>query len=109
MDYYEVLGVSANASQEEIRKTYRQLSLKYHPDRNSDPTATEKYKEINEAYEVLGDTASRHKYDMMKSLGGGIGGRSRRTLLSSWRKWGWRRHSHFYHTRHGSTPSSVNE
>jgi DnaJ family protein B protein 4 len=70
MDYYEVLGVNSNASQEEIRKTYRQLSLKYHPDRNPDPSATEKYKEINEAYEVLGDTAARQKYDMMKTLGG---------------------------------------
>lgn len=76
MDYYEILGVKANATQEEIRKTYRQLSLKYHPDRNTDPSATEKYKQINEAYEVLGDPAERNKYDMMKSLGlgGGAGG-----------------------------------
>jgi DnaJ-class molecular chaperone len=70
MTYYEVLGVSSNASQEEIRKTYRQLSLKYHPDRNPDPMATEKFKEINEAYEVLGEAVSRHKYDMMQSMGG---------------------------------------
>jgi DnaJ-class molecular chaperone len=74
MDYYEVLGVKNNATQEEIRKTYRQLSLKYHPDRNTDPSATEKYKQINEAYEILGDTAERNKYDMMKSLG--LGGDS---------------------------------
>jgi len=74
MDYYEVLGVKNNASQEEIRKTYRQLSLKYHPDRNTDPSATEKYKQINEAYETLSDTAERAKYDMMQSLGLGGGG-----------------------------------
>lgn len=73
MDYYEVLGVKANATHEEIRKTYRQLSLKYHPDRNTDPSATEKYKQINEAYEVLGDPAERNKYDMMQSLGLGGG------------------------------------
>jgi DnaJ-class molecular chaperone len=69
MDYYEVLGVKNNATQEEIRKTYRQLSLKYHPDRNTDPSATEKYKQINEAYETLGDSSERTKYDMMRSLG----------------------------------------
>lgn len=71
MDYYEVLGIKNTATAEEIRKVYRQLSLKYHPDRNTDPSATEKYKEINEAYETLGDPAERQKYDMMKSLGGG--------------------------------------
>lgn len=71
MDYYEVLGVKNNATQEEIRKTYRQLSLKYHPDRNTDPSATEKYKQINEAYETLSDPAERNKYDMMKSMGFG--------------------------------------
>jgi DnaJ-class molecular chaperone len=74
MDYYEVLGIKNNATQEEIRKAYRQLSLKYHPDRNNDPSATEKYKEINEAYETLSDTAERNKYDMMRTLGVGSGG-----------------------------------
>jgi DnaJ-class molecular chaperone len=79
MDYYEVLGIKNTATQEEIRKVYRQLSLKYHPDRNTDPSATEKYKQINEAYETLGDPAERQKYDMMKSMGGmgdmgGMGG-----------------------------------
>lgn len=74
MDYYEILGIKNTATQEEIRKAYRQLSLKYHPDRNNDPSATEKYKEINEAYETLSDTAERNKYDMMKSMGGGMGG-----------------------------------
>jgi DnaJ-class molecular chaperone len=74
MDYYEVLGIKNTATAEEIRKVYRQLSLKYHPDRNTDPSATEKYKEINEAYETLSDPAERQKYDMMKSMGGGMGG-----------------------------------
>lgn len=71
MDYYEVLGLKSSATQEEIRKTYRQLSLKYHPDRNTDPSATEKYKQINQAYETLGDPAERQKYDMMQSMGVG--------------------------------------
>lgn len=69
MNYYEILGVDNKATSEEIRKSYRQLSLKYHPDRNSDPAATEKYKQINEAYEVLSDSAERNKYDMLQSMG----------------------------------------
>jgi DnaJ-class molecular chaperone len=68
MNYYEILGVDNKATSEEIRKAYRQLSLKYHPDRNSDPSATEKYKQINEAYETLSDSAERNKYDMMQKM-----------------------------------------
>lgn len=74
MDYYEILGIKNNASQEEIRKIYRQLSLKFHPDRNPDPSANEKFSQINQAYETLSDPAERQKYDMMQSLGGGVGG-----------------------------------
>lgn len=64
MDYYKVLGVSRSASPDEIKKAYRQLALKYHPDRNPDnDSAEEKLKEINEAYSVLSDPAKRNSYD----------------------------------------------
>lgn len=62
-DYYEVLGVSKSATQEQIKKAYRELALKYHPDRNSDKAAEEKFKEINAAYAVLGDAEKRRQYD----------------------------------------------
>ena len=63
-DYYSVLGVSKAASADEIKKKFRKLALKYHPDRNpGDAVAEAKFKEISEAYEVLGDTEKRAKYD----------------------------------------------
>ncbi|KPV64914.1 MAG: chaperone protein DnaJ [Candidatus Bathyarchaeota archaeon BA1] len=62
-DYYEVLGVPRNASKEEIKRAYRQLALKYHPDRNKSPEAEEKFKEISEAYAVLSDDDKRIQYD----------------------------------------------
>ena len=54
-DYYEVLGVKKDADQKEIKNTFRKLALKYHPDRNKEPDAEEKFKEAAEAYEVLSD------------------------------------------------------
>ncbi|MEM0123090.1 MAG: molecular chaperone DnaJ [Conexivisphaerales archaeon] len=63
-DYYEILGVSKSASQEEIKNAYRKLALKYHPDVNKSRDAEEKFKEITEAYAVLSDQEKRKKYDM---------------------------------------------
>jgi molecular chaperone DnaJ len=62
-DYYEVLGVSREASSEEIRKAFRKLAFQYHPDRNRDDGASEKFKEVNEAYEILSDADKRAAYD----------------------------------------------
>src|SRR5215207_1462688 len=65
-DYYEVLGVSRTASDDDIKKAFRKLARQYHPDVAKDKkTAEEKFKEINEAYEVLSDPAKRKKYDTL--------------------------------------------
>jgi len=62
-DYYDILGVQRNASKDEIKKAFRNLALKYHPDRNKSPDAEEKFKEISEAYAVLSDDEKRRMYD----------------------------------------------
>lgn len=62
-DYYDILGVPKTASGEEIKKAYRRLALEWHPDRNKTPTAEQKFKEINQAYEVLSDAQKRQQYD----------------------------------------------
>lgn len=67
-DYYKVLGVPRNASADEIRKVYRKLAMQYHPDRNpGDKQAEERFKEINEAYQVLSDEQKRARYDQLGS------------------------------------------
>ena len=80
-DYYEVLGVAKNADEAEIKKAYRRMAMKLHPDRNpDDPKAEEKLKEVNEAYEILSDAQKRAQYDQFghagvnSQFGGGGGG-----------------------------------
>ena len=80
-DFYEVLGVSKTADSKEIKRSYRKLAMKYHPDRNSDdPDAEDKFKEASMAYEVLSDEDKRSAYDRMghaafeNGMGGGGGG-----------------------------------
>ncbi|GHU51719.1 chaperone protein DnaJ [Bacilli bacterium] len=79
-DYYEVLGISKNASADDIKKAFRKLAMQYHPDRNKSPDAESKFKEINAAYEVLSDPQKRQNYDQFGhagaegQFGGGHGG-----------------------------------
>ena len=77
-DYYEVLGLSRQASNEELKKSFKKLAMKYHPDRNPDnPKAEDSFKEAKEAYEVLSDSNKRSAYDQFghagvdQSVGGG--------------------------------------
>ena len=77
-DYYEVLGVSGDATGEEIKRAFRKLAFEYHPDRNRNDGAAEKFKEVNEAYEILSDANKRNAYDRFGHAafdGGGPGGR----------------------------------
>lgn len=92
MNPYEILGVSRNASQDEIKRKYRQLSKQYHPDLNKEPNAQDKFSEITNAYEVLSDPQKRQMYDQTGStdgnagfdfsdiFGGGFGRPSRRSV-----------------------------
>src|SRR5437016_1917621 len=74
-DYYEVLGISREAGEDEIRKAYRQCALKHHPDRNpGDKSAEHKFKEATEAYSVLSDQNKRATYDRFGHAGLGSGG-----------------------------------
>jgi len=77
-DFYKVLGVARDATEEQIKKAYRKMALKYHPDKNKSPGAEEKFKEVAEAYEVLSDPKKKEIYDKygeegLKGSGGGAG------------------------------------
>jgi molecular chaperone DnaJ len=81
-DYYEVLGISRSADEKEVKRAYRKLAMKYHPDRNPDDADAEnKFKEASEAYEILADQSKRAAYDQFghagvsgQAGGGGFGG-----------------------------------
>ena len=62
-DYYEILSISKNASDEQIKSAFRKKALEYHPDRNKSKDAESKFKEVNEAYQILSDSEKRSKYD----------------------------------------------
>ncbi len=84
-DYYKILGVDKKASQPDIKKAYRKLAVKYHPDKNPDnKSAEEKFKEISEAYEVLGDPEKRKQYDELGA--------------------NWNQYQHGFDPRHGAGP-----
>ena len=94
-DYYEVLGVNKNSSADEIKRAYRKLAKKYHPDVNKEPDAEEKFKEVQEAYEVLSDANKKAAYDRYghaasdQTAGGGAGGFGGLAVALASRMWTW--------------------
>src|SRR4051812_44408069 len=87
-DYYKILGVDRKSSSSEIKKAYRKLAVKYHPDKNPDnKTAEEKFKELNEAYEVLGSEEKRKKYDELGENWNNYQQQGNREGNFDWSKW----------------------
>jgi len=72
-DYYDILGVARGVGEEDIRRAFRKKAMEFHPDRNKSPDAEEKFKEINEAYQVLSDSGKRSRYDQFGKAGVGAG------------------------------------
>ena len=73
-DYYQILGVSRSATDDELKKAYRKMALKFHPDKNKAPDAEDKFKEAAEAYEVLSDAKKRNIYDQEEEGQGAAAG-----------------------------------
>lgn len=97
-DYYKILGIPSGANEDEIKKAYRKMALKYHPDKNKEPNAEEKFKEIAEAYDVLSDPKKRSLYDQYGEEGKKVYSGPNldpRVSLEPWAsqfsRWGWRR------------------
>ena len=104
-DYYSILGISRSATEDEIKKAYRKLALKYHPDKNKSPEAEEKFKLIAEAYEVLSDKKKRDIYDQFgeEGLQGGGGGSSGNSGFSGGSG------PHFTYTFHGDPRATFQQ
>ncbi len=86
-DYYKILGVSKNAGADEIKKAYRKLARKYHPDTSKEPDAEKRFKEISEAYEVLKDPEKRSKYDNLGSSYSNFRSRGGTSSDFNWQDW----------------------
>ena len=84
-DYYHILEIQVNASEEDIKRAYKKLALKYHPDKNQTPEAEGQFKEVGEAFEVLSDPSRRREYDLTRSRNpGGCAANNCHTFIFSY-------------------------